>query len=107
MTAWSSSTSAASTREYLQVSYARNDKLYVPVHQADRLSRYVGAGEKTPNINRLGTADWQLVKDRARKSVADIADDLLQLYAERETGTRPCLQPRWPVAGRVGRKLPL
>ena len=35
-------------REYLQVSYARNDKLYVPVHQADRLSRYVGAGEKTP-----------------------------------------------------------
>ncbi len=72
------------TREYLQVSYARNDKLYVPVHQADRLSRYVGAGEKTPMVNRLGTADWQLVKERARKSVADIADDLLKLYAERE-----------------------
>ena len=72
-------------REYLQVSYARNDKLYVPVHQADRLSRYVGAGEKTPSVNRLGTADWQMVKDRARKSVADIADELLQLYATRET----------------------
>ncbi len=71
-------------REYLQVSYARSDKLYVPVHQADRLSRYVGAGEKTPMITRLGTADWQAVKDRAKRAVADIADDLLKLYAERE-----------------------
>ncbi len=94
-------------REYLQVSYARNDKLYVPVHQADRLSRYVGAGEKTPAVNRLGTADWQMVKDRARRAVADIADDLLQLYAERELVQRPCLQPRWPLARRTGRQLPL
>ena len=71
-------------REYLQVSYARGDKLYVPVHQADRLSRYVGAGETVPLVNRLGTADWQLVKERAKRAVAEIADDLLKLYAERE-----------------------
>ena len=71
-------------REYLQVSYARGDKLYVPVHQADRLSRYVGAGESTPPITRLGTADWQMVKDRAKKAVAEIAEDLLKLYAQRE-----------------------
>ena len=71
-------------REYLQVSYARGDKLYVPVHQADRLSRYVGAGESTPPVTRLGTADWQMVKDRAKRAVAEIADDLLKLYAERE-----------------------
>ncbi|MCB0121161.1 MAG: hypothetical protein KDE58_02895, partial [Caldilineaceae bacterium] len=57
-------------REYLQVSYARSDKLYVPVHQADRLSRYVGAGEKTPMISRLGTADWATVKERAKRAVA-------------------------------------
>ena len=75
---------AGMMREYLQVSYARNDRLYVPVHQADRLSRYVGAGEKTPTVSRLGTADWGLVKERARKAVAEIADDLLHLYAERE-----------------------
>ena len=84
------------TREYLQVSYARSDKLYVPVHQADRLSRYVGAGEKTPAVNRLGTADWQLVKDRAKKSVADIADDLLVLYAERETVRGHAYSPDGP-----------
>jgi len=83
-------------REYLQVSYARGDKLYVPVHQADRLSRYVGAGEKTPNITRLGTADWQTVKDRAKRAVADIADDLLKLYAERELITGHIYSPDGP-----------
>lgn len=83
-------------REYLQVSYARNDKLYVPVHQADRLSRYVGAGEKTPMISRLGTADWQTVKDRAKRAVADIADDLLALYAEREMITGHVYSPDNP-----------
>lgn len=72
-------------REYLQVTYAKDDKLYVPVHQADRLSRYVGAGDAgVPPVTRLGTADWQTVKERARRAVADIADDLLKLYAERE-----------------------
>jgi transcription-repair coupling factor (superfamily II helicase) len=71
-------------REYLQVSYAHSDKLYVPVHQADRLSRYVGAGDRVPPVSRLGTADWQLTKERARRAIADIADDLLKLYAERE-----------------------
>lgn len=83
-------------REYLQVSYARNDKLYVPVHQADRLSRYVGAGEKTPMISRLGTADWQTVKERAKRAVADIADDLLALYAEREMVTGHIYSPDNP-----------
>ncbi len=83
-------------REYLQVSYARGDKLYVPVHQADRLSRYVGAGERTPPVNRLGTADWQTVKERARRAVADIADDLLQLYAERELVRRHVYSPDGP-----------
>ena len=77
-------TVAGVEREYLQVSYARGDKLYVPAHQADRLSRYVGAGDRVPPVNRLGTADWQLTKERARRAIADIADDLLELYAERE-----------------------
>ncbi|HXF61415.1 MAG TPA: transcription-repair coupling factor [Caldilineaceae bacterium] len=84
------------TREYLQVSYARNDKLYVPVHQADRLSRYVGVGEKTPAVNRLGTADWQTVKERAKRAVADIAEDLLQLYAARELARGHAYSPDGP-----------
>ena len=82
--------------EYLRINYAQGDKLYVPVHQADRLSRYVGAGELAPPITRLGTADWQTVKERAKRAVADIADDLLKLYAERELVTGHAYSPDGP-----------
>ncbi len=72
-------------RDYLHVAYAQNDKLYVPVHQADRLARYVGPGDAPPALHRLGAADWGMVKARARKAIEDIAEDLLKLYAQRET----------------------
>jgi transcription-repair coupling factor (superfamily II helicase) len=71
-------------REYLLVEYAAGDKLYVPVYQADRLSRYVGVSDYPPNVNRLGTAEWERVKEKAQKAVEEIADDLLALYAARE-----------------------
>jgi transcription-repair coupling factor (superfamily II helicase) len=71
-------------REYLQVEYAQGDDLYVPVHQADRLARYVAPGDSVPALHRLGTLDWEQVKARARRAVADIADELLELYAARE-----------------------
>ncbi len=71
-------------REYLLVEYAAGDKLYVPVYQADRLSRYVGVADHAPQVNRLGTAEWERVKERAQKAVEEIADDLLALYASRE-----------------------
>ncbi len=71
-------------REYLEVEYTGGDKLYVPIHQADRLSRYVGAGERLPALHRLGAADWARVKARAKRAVEDIAHDLLELYAARE-----------------------
>ncbi|MEJ2211680.1 MAG: transcription-repair coupling factor, partial [Anaerolineae bacterium] len=71
-------------REYLLVEYAAGDKLYVPVYQADRLSRYVGVSDHDPRINRLGTAEWEQVKARTKKAVEEIADDLLALYAARE-----------------------
>jgi len=71
-------------REYLQVEYDQGDQLYVPVHQADRLARYVGPGEGPPALHRLGTLEWEQVKARAKKAVAEIADELLELYAARE-----------------------
>ena len=73
-----------SEREYLLVEYAAGDKLYVPVYQADRLSRYVGVSDHEPRINRLGTAEWEQVKARTQKAVEEIADELLTLYAARE-----------------------
>ncbi|TAH50502.1 MAG: transcription-repair coupling factor [Chloroflexota bacterium] len=70
--------------EYLQIEYAHGDKLYVPVHQLDRLSRYVAPGGHKPTLHRLGTAEWAQVKERTKKAVADIAKELLELYATRE-----------------------
>ncbi|MDM8528931.1 transcription-repair coupling factor, partial [Anaerolineales bacterium HSG24] len=71
-------------REYLAVEYAKSDKLYVPIHQADRLARYVGVEDKGPGLTRLGSADWNTVKRRAKKAIKDLAQDLLKLYAQRE-----------------------
>ena len=83
-------------REYLQVNYAQGDKLYVPVHQADRLARYVGATDAPPVLHRLGTADWALVKRRAQRAVADIAEELLALYAAREVMPGHAFAPDTP-----------
>jgi transcription-repair coupling factor (superfamily II helicase) len=80
-------------REYLAVEYANGDKLYVPIHQADRLARYVGVDDTPPNLNRLGSADWNTVKRRAKKSVEDIAKELLEIYARREISPGRAFSP--------------
>ncbi len=72
-------------REYLLVTYAEGDELYVPVHQADRLSRYIAADERRPALHRLGGVSWSQARARAQKEVEEIADDLLDLYAARAT----------------------
>ena len=71
-------------REYLRVDYAEGDAVYVPVHHADRLSRYVGGGDRPPTIHRLGTADWKRVKERVRKATREVARELLTLYSARQ-----------------------
>ncbi len=70
--------------EYLAVEYAEGDRLFVPVHQANRLARYVGPNSRDPRITRLGSSRWQRTKERVKKEVEKIAADLLQLYARRE-----------------------
>ena len=70
-------------REYLVLHYAANDRLYVPVENVERVSRYVG-GVQSPVLSRLGTQDWERTKRRIKQSVADIARELLDLYARRE-----------------------
>ncbi|CAG0932266.1 Transcription-repair-coupling factor [Thermoflexales bacterium] len=70
--------------EYLQVAYASGDKLYVPIHQADRLSKYIGAEDHAPEIHRLGTADWGQVRSKAKEAALAVARELLELYAVRE-----------------------
>lgn len=71
-------------REYLMVEYAEGDELYVPIHQTDRLTRYVGVDDKPPTLSRLGTADWSTTKTKAQQATLEVAKDLLELYAKRE-----------------------
>ncbi|MDX2138901.1 MAG: transcription-repair coupling factor [Chloroflexota bacterium] len=70
-------------REYLMVEYAGTDALYVPIHQTDRLTRYVGADDTPPTITRLGQAEWGRIKSKAQKAVEEEAQELLAIYAAR------------------------
>ncbi len=80
-------------REFLQLEYADDDELFVPVHQADRISLYVGPDERPPHPTRLGTPEWQATKTRVRGAVHKVAWDLLDLYARRETAEGFSFQP--------------
>jgi transcription-repair coupling factor (superfamily II helicase) len=71
-------------REYLVLEYAAGDRLYVPTERIDRVSRYIGAGDQAPQLSRLRTPEWQRTKKRVKESVAEIARELLNLYAARE-----------------------
>jgi transcription-repair coupling factor (superfamily II helicase) len=71
-------------KEYLLLTYAAGDKLYVPTEQLDRVNRYIGAGEDEPALSRLGTQEWNKTKQKVKESVEEIAQDLLHLYATRE-----------------------
>ena len=71
-------------REYLCIEYAENDQLFVPVYQADRLTRYIGPDNRVPSLSRLGSPEWRNTKSRAKEAVEEIAEDLLELYAKRQ-----------------------
>ena len=71
-------------KDYMVIMYSGNDKLYVPVDQIDYVKKYVASEGKEPKLYRLGGSDWKKVKSRVKSSVEDIADELIELYAERE-----------------------
>lgn len=72
-------------RDYLDIVYDKSDKLYVPVDQLDLIQKYIGSEGKSPKVNKLGGAEWQKAKAKVRKSINEIAEDLVKLYAARTT----------------------
>ena len=74
-------------REYLCVEYADRDRLFVPVQQADRLTRFIGPDGRPPAPTRLGGPQWTTIKDRVTEAVEDMAEGLLELYAKRQLVT--------------------
>ena len=73
------------TRDYLQLGFKGDDRLYVPHEQIGKVSRYIGADARSPVLSKLGGRAWQLIKSRARESVHELAGELLALYARRQT----------------------
>ncbi|HMO96132.1 MAG TPA: CarD family transcriptional regulator, partial [Tepidiformaceae bacterium] len=71
-------------REYLELQYADNDRLYVPADQLESVSRYVGPTDHPPSLTRLGSQEWVRAKRRVRQAVVELAQELLELYARRE-----------------------
>jgi transcription-repair coupling factor (superfamily II helicase) len=78
-------TVAGVTRDYLLLAFRGEDRLYVPHEQLGKVSRYVGADASAPALSKLGGKAWLTLKSRARESVRELAGDLIQLYAQRQT----------------------
>lgn len=72
-----------SERDYLLLEYADGDKLYVPVEQLDRVTRYVGPEGSSPRLTRLNTSDWSRAMAKARKATKQLAFDLVDVYTRR------------------------
>ncbi|NUQ86597.1 MAG: transcription-repair coupling factor [Anaerolineales bacterium] len=83
-------------REFLAVEYEGGGQLFVPVHQADRLTRYVGAEGAAPALDRLGGQEWHEKKGRVKQAVLEVAQEMLDLYARRSVAQGYAFQPDTP-----------
>lgn len=83
-------------RDYFLLEYAAGDKLYVPLEQVDRITRYVGPDGDEPRLTRLNTADWTRATNKARKSAKKLAFDLVDLYTRRSSITGFACPPDTP-----------
>jgi transcription-repair coupling factor (superfamily II helicase) len=69
--------------EFLLVEYAQGAKLYVPIEQANLVSKYIGATEEVPKFHTLGSSQWKKARERTEVAILGYAQDLLKLQAER------------------------
>lgn len=71
-------------KDYIKLQYKGTDQLFVPVDQMDQVQKYVTSEDKMPKLNKLGGTEWKKTKAKVQQSVEDIADELIELYKERE-----------------------
>jgi transcription-repair coupling factor (superfamily II helicase) len=77
-------TVAGVTRDYLELEYKGEDRVFAPTDQLAKVTRYIGASGEAPQLSALGSKRWEGVKSRARRAARALAGDLLNLYAERQ-----------------------
>ncbi|MDO4539319.1 MAG: CarD family transcriptional regulator, partial [Coriobacteriales bacterium] len=88
---------AGRERDYFLLEYSGGDKLFVPLEQVDRITRYVGPDGSSPRLTRLNTADWSRVTGKARRSAKKLAFDLVDLYTRRSAVTGFAFSPDTPA----------
>jgi transcription-repair coupling factor (superfamily II helicase) len=83
--------------ECLLVYYQGGDKLYVPIDQLDLLQKYIGKDGEPPALSKLGGASWERVKERTKKAIKEMAEELIRIYALRRARPGHAFKPdtRW------------
>ncbi len=84
--------------EFLEIQYADDEKLYIPMDGLGYIQRFVGAGDAPPPLSKMGSVAWKKQKNKAKESIREMAEDLLKLYAKRAISQRTAY-PGNPVAG--------
>ena len=70
--------------DFLLIGYQDQDRLYLPVDRIDQIQRYIGPDGFVPKVDKLGGTSWETVKERVKKSVREMAEELVSIYAARE-----------------------
>ncbi len=79
--------------DFLLIEYQDQDRLYLPVDRLDQIQRYIGPDGFVPKIDKLGGTSWETVKERVKKSVREMAEELVSIYAAREVMGRDAFSP--------------
>jgi len=74
--------------DFLLIEYQDQDRLYIPVDRIDQIQRYIGPDGFVPKVDRLGGNSWETLKERVKKSVREMAEELVSIYAAREVMSR-------------------
>lgn len=80
-------------RDYIKVAYAAEETVFVPIEQANMVQRYIGNEGEAPRLDTLGSKAWENRKKRVRKSVEELAERLLRIYARRKAAKGYCFPP--------------
>jgi transcription-repair coupling factor (superfamily II helicase) len=71
-------------REFIEIHYKDDDKLFVPVEDLNLVQKFAKLGTSAPALNKLGTPQWEKIKARTKKAIETMAKELLELYAKRK-----------------------
>ena len=79
--------------EFLSITYADDEKLYIPMDGLACIQKYVGSGDVPPQLNKLGGISWKKKKNAIKESIREMGEDLLKLYASREIAEGTSFSP--------------